>query len=578
MNSRPLIGVVSPVLSKAHTQNIICGVSAQASECGCDVIIMAPLVSFTGGSSQAKGEQVIFDLIASQDFDGFLYVKDDTTMGIEVIARVEELLAASNKYVMAVDEEENALFDSTQYDDYYDFSKVVEHLVQVHGYRRIHCLTGPEELFQSRTRLRAFMDVMNKYGLPCDESCYTYGTFWVDSSQELARRMISGEIEMPQAVVCGNDITAMSLIKCLQGAGIRVPEDVAVTGYDGYSFTANVDVVLTTYLRDHFQLGADAMRRLYRNISGKLCRKVSRPDDGFMLGSSCGCREIPADQLRIRLAGRKPKMWLEEVFCDDTMIDLHSAQTSGELIEKALWHCNMLYGAEQVSIYLSDEEDLSDLPDLIRLRGRIKGERVDMSGGRAFSRTSAAGFSEDGGRVQFLSPIHYGDRQFGYISVSFYDSSSIYDRNFLDLTACLDTGLERILAGREQPPERSSSPHSSERKLKADERYRELSALRRKMQSSPEKLPSIDRICAEIGMSRSSLQKNYSAFFGNSVFDDLIRFRIEKAKRLLAETSLSIAEVAESCGYSSESYFMKQFKKLTGMTPTEFRKNKEPLF
>ncbi len=571
MKSRPLIGVISPVLSKAHTQNIIRGLASQACECGCDVIILSPLTSFTSYYRQAGGEDVIFDLISSEDFDGFLYIKDENSMSPQVFARVEELLAASNKYVMAVDEEENALFDSTQYDDYYDFSKVVEHLVQVHGYRRIYCLTGPESSFQAKTRLRAYLDVMNKHGLPCDESCWTYGSFWVDSSQRLAERIISGEIRRPEAIVCGNDIMAMSLIKCLQAAGIRVPEDVAVTGYDGYSFTANVDVVLTTYLRDHFQLGADAMRRLYRNITGKLCRKVLRPDDGFLLGSSCGCREIPADQLRIRIAGNKPKMWLEDVFCDDTIIDLHSADTVDLLIEKALWHSYMLYETRQVSVYLSDGSDQSPVPELIRLRGRFSGESVDMAPGKAFSRMNAASFIENGGDVQFLSPLHFGERQFGYVSLSFWDSSQVYDRHFLDLVSCLDTGLHRLLFER-TGAESGSAAQTDGRKSRTDQRYRELSALRKKMAAAPEELPNIDTICAQIGMSRSSLQKNYSTFFGNSVFDDLIHFRIEKAKSLLSETSLTIGEIAEKCGYSSESYFMKQFKKLTGSTPTEFRK------
>ena len=102
---------------------------------------------------------------------------------------------------------------------------------------------------------------------------------------------------------------AMSLIKSLQAEGIRVPDDVAVTGYDGFPFAANVDVMLTTYARNHFHLGADAVRRLYRNMTGLLCSKVHRPKSGFLLGNSCGCTSIPTKQLLSDSTATVPRMW-----------------------------------------------------------------------------------------------------------------------------------------------------------------------------------------------------------------------------------------------------------------------------
>ena len=581
MKKRPLIGVISPLISKEHIGNIVRGVMSQAAECGCDVLILSPLTNFAGLSRQAKDEKVIFELAASDDFDGFLFVKDDVNMGTDIISYLETLLEKSNKYVMAVDEQDNTIFDSTQYDDYYDFRKVIEHLVQEHQYKKIYCLTGPEHLFQSQTRLRAYMDVMNKYGLYYDDTYYTYGTFWVDSSQEYARRLISGELEMPEAIVCGNDIMAMSLIKCLNGAGIKVPEDVAVTGYDGYGFTANVDVTLTTYLRDHFQLGADAMRRLYRNITGKLCRKVSRPDDGFILGSSCGCDKVPVSQLIVRDPGAKPRMWQEDVFGDDMIYDLDSAETIDELLEKALWHSYKLYLADRIDIYMSDENDTNEVPELIRRRGSFWNDSVDMQQGKVFSRMSVRDFlrSDKEGNVIFLSPLHSGAKQFGYIAISYKGNSSVYDRYYIDYVSSIVIGLRRLLTDSGKQSRTQEYQPDSMRKAKIAEKYNELLELRRKLERYPERYTSIEKICAEIGMSRSALQKNYHTFFGTSVFDELIRFRIERAKEMLATTGFSINEIAIKCGYSSESYFMKQFKKITAMTPTEYRREgteKEP--
>lgn len=568
MKKLPLIGVVAPLIAKEHIANIIRGIIAQAEECQCRVMILSPLCSFNYCSTmQSDAEKEIYELISSEDLSGFIYIKDDPTMSRDVTDRIEALLRNSNRYVMAVDEEGNSMFDSTQYDDYYDFSKVVEHLVQVHGHRKIYCLTGPEQLFQSRSRLRAYMDVMQKYGLYYDENYYFYGTFWVDSSQELARRLISGELSMPEAIVCGNDIMAMSLIKCLQGAGISVPGDVAVTGYDGFPFSANVDVTLTTYARDHFQLGADAMRRLMRNITGRLYGKVSRTDSGFIIGSSCGCRNIPANQLMSSMAWSKPRMWREEIICDDLSYDLSLSADREDLLKRAFRHINTLYRAERVAVYLSDGS-----PESVRLRALYSGGNCSVAEGDSFSPAEVSHFAdEEKSRAVFVSLLHYGAERFGFITLEFGDNSFVYDGYYLRFVSALNVELHRVGKADSSSVRSEAFAGKGIRSRKNSDCYAGLCRLRSRMKLQPEKYRSIGLICTEMNMSRSTLQKNYREFFGATIFEELIIFRVKKAEKLLAGTNTPINRIAEMCGYSSESYFMKQFKKLTGRTPSEYR-------
>lgn len=72
-----------------------------------------------------------------------------------------------------------------------------------------------------------------------------------------------------------------------------------------------------------------------------------------------------------------------------------------------------------------------------------------------------------------------------------------------------------------------------------------------------------------MSLSEAYFQRMYKKTFQVSVSADLINARIEMAKQLLADGT-TIAETAEYCGYSSDVYFMHQFKKETGMTPTEW--------
>lgn len=108
-------------------------------------------------------------------------------------------------------------------------------------------------------------------------------------------------------------------------------------------------------------------------------------------------------------------------------------------------------------------------------------------------------------------------------------------------------------------------------KLLAERNYK-FTQLRTKIFTMPDCLPDIDGMAAEVGMIRSGFQHLYKKIFGISVMTDVISGRLDRAKRLLSSTNLTIKEIAERCGYESEYNFMRQFKGQTGKTPTEYRR------
>lgn len=95
--------------------------------------------------------------------------------------------------------------------------------------------------------------------------------------------------------------------------------------------------------------------------------------------------------------------------------------------------------------------------------------------------------------------------------------------------------------------------------------------LRSRLYSMPDIADDVDKMAAEMNMSRSGFQHAYKKIFGVGVKQDIINGRLELAKRLLISTTLSVKEIAERCGYSSEYSFMRQFKERCGQTPTQFR-------
>lgn len=99
-----------------------------------------------------------------------------------------------------------------------------------------------------------------------------------------------------------------------------------------------------------------------------------------------------------------------------------------------------------------------------------------------------------------------------------------------------------------------------------------LLALRQNIRENPHLNWSVEYIAECIGISRSHLQRLYREMFGSGCMDDVIQIRIDTAKKLLQNTDQKISEIAEACGYSNESHFIRQFKQKTGMTASEFRR------
>ena len=122
---------------------------------------------------------------------------------------------------------------------------------------------------------------------------------------------------------------------------------------------------------------------------------------------------------------------------------------------------------------------------------------------------------------------------------------------------------------------RVEESRASRQNEKSSPYYREFVDLRERIYSNPQADWSIDSMCRDLILSRGYFQKLYTRCFGISFTQDVINSRIELSKRLLSSTDYSIAYIADQSGYSNYVHFMHQFKKIVGITPTEYRRRKK---
>lgn len=164
----------------------------------------------------------------------------------------------------------------------------------------------------------------------------------------------------------------------------------------------------------------------------------------------------------------------------------------------------------------------------------------------------------------YLSPLHMNEQQFGLIALSFGKLPCCYQAEYCTFLNCLCLALEHLTLPGKRDTDREKS-------IENPQLFEALVPLREEMQQHPEKDWSIQGLCQHTHISRSYLQRMYKTYFGKSIFEELIDFRMQKAKALLRDTELSISEVAAACGYGSYSHFANQFKAQEGITPSGYR-------
>lgn len=147
-------------------------------------------------------------------------------------------------------------------DNYGGARAMVEHLRSL-GYQRIAHITGPKSNFESGERLRGFRAALGRTAAA--KSLVVNGNF-TEESGYLAGREIAAASPRPDAVFAGNDMMAIGCLFALTEAGLRVPQDVALAGFDDIPIARFVTPPLTTVRAQTTELGRQALEELARAI------------------------------------------------------------------------------------------------------------------------------------------------------------------------------------------------------------------------------------------------------------------------------------------------------------------------
>ncbi|NLK27947.1 MAG: LacI family transcriptional regulator [Clostridiales bacterium] len=143
----------------------------------------------------------------------------------------------------------------------------MEYLIR-QGHRRIGYFHGINNM-DDKQRYQAYLDVLKKYSLPIDESIILKGYFEEAVAYSAMRVMLLKGAKLPDAFFCANDEMAWGCIRALSEAGIKVPDQVSVIGFDDISLSAYYTPSLTTIHSPVTELGNTSFEELFRLMKDK---------------------------------------------------------------------------------------------------------------------------------------------------------------------------------------------------------------------------------------------------------------------------------------------------------------------
>ncbi|WP_405718816.1 LacI family transcriptional regulator [Streptomyces sp. NBC_01537] len=197
-------------------------------------------------------------MFAEQQVRGVLVTPtgDDAADG-----RLHVLRSRGIPFVYADRDQPSAEACSVSMDDVAGGRLAVRHLL-TEGHRKVVYLSGPAHLAQSRDRHAGALAAFAEAGLPPDRlTVLEAARFDVTAGREAAGRLL-GMADRPTAVFCANDLLALGVLQALYAAGLRVPEEMAIVGYDDIDFASAAAVPLTSVRQPAHRIGRTAAELL----------------------------------------------------------------------------------------------------------------------------------------------------------------------------------------------------------------------------------------------------------------------------------------------------------------------------
>lgn len=288
-----MVLVVLPDLSNTFFSKILRGIEERLFEAGYGMII-----SDLDGSPEKEAHFAAFTAAGRVDgailLNGHLFGQTregegtPVKTGIPLVALCEAIPSADIPQI--------------EIDNRAAASRMTQHLASL-GHRRIAYVSGPAHNILEKERFIGYRDGLEEAGLPFDPALVLPGDYTIDAGVMAGRDLVARSTR-PTAVFCTSDEMAIGLMRTLLSAGLRVPDDVSVAGFDDIDFAAVAEPALTTIHQPRRELGRAAASVLIDLLQGQPSPKRIRLETDLVIRDSVAppqnMEKAPAKSTRTR--------------------------------------------------------------------------------------------------------------------------------------------------------------------------------------------------------------------------------------------------------------------------------------
>lgn len=248
-----VIGLIVPDLEQSFCLNVVKGVNWAIEQLHYDLLV------YTGGNSPDRAWAV-------RERQYVSLLNGSITDGIIVVTPTAETFSTHYPLV-AIDPH----LDSTDFPAVIATNRVgalsaMEHLLNL-GHRRIGFIGGRPDLQSAIRRLEGYKDSLRQANIPFDPDLVQIGNFTQESGYQCAQKLLALP-ERPTAIFAANDKSAIGAIEALNEAGLKVPDDMSIVGFDNTEEASFVNGGLTTvdqFIHDMGRVAVDMLVNLIQN-------------------------------------------------------------------------------------------------------------------------------------------------------------------------------------------------------------------------------------------------------------------------------------------------------------------------
>jgi len=288
--TRPTIGVFLGQLEERYQSLVWPGMADTAEELDLNLIFFpgGPLDIPDDAYNYMLSRNAIYDLARPENLDG-LVLFSGTLAGFVEIERYYQFCDRFKSLPMVslslpVDGASNILMDNKN-----GMKAVVAHLIEVHDCQQIAFIRGPIGHLEADKRFQAYVEVLESHNIPLDPKLILHAHFTATSSRDTIREFLDQPDIQFDAIVSANDRMAVGAIEVLQERGIKIPDDVAIVGFDDIEESRYTLAPLTTVKQPFYEQSKNAIEVIHQHLMGdSLPQNIILPAK-LIVRQSCGC-------------------------------------------------------------------------------------------------------------------------------------------------------------------------------------------------------------------------------------------------------------------------------------------------